>query len=66
MDWKDWIGKTVFVQLKRGTVYTGKVIEASDGFLTLIDKYDSKVSFAATEIIRIGEEKPHGKNKSKN
>ena len=61
MDWKDWNGKKVFVQLKTGAVYSGKIIdvdEKSQGivFITLIDKFDMNVGFVVSEIIKIKEE----------
>lgn len=61
MDWKYWNGQRIFVQLKSGAVYSGKVIDVDDSnkesiFLTLIDKFGQRVSFVQTEIIKIKEE----------
>ena len=62
MDWKEWNGKRIFVQLRTGGVYTGNVIDVDDSskpliFITMIDKFGEKVSFVNSEIIKIKEEK---------
>jgi len=62
MEWKDWKGKTIFVQLKSGGVYTGKVIDVDTNsksiiFFTIIDKFGEKVTFVHSEIIKIVEKK---------
>ena len=62
MEWKEWIGKRIFVQLKSGGVYSGKVIDVDDSaehlvFFKIIDKYGSEVVFIQSEIIKISEEK---------
>lgn len=61
MDWKFWIGKKVFVQLKSGAVYSGKVTDVDDSspqmiFFSMIDKFGMKVTFVQSEIIKIVEE----------
>ena len=61
MDWKGWIGKGIFVRLRTGKVYSGKVIDVDDSakpliFITIIDKFGNKVSFVQSEIIEIKEE----------
>ena len=65
MEWKEWIGKSIFVQLKSGGVYTGKVIDVDDSskpliFFEIIDKFGEKVTFVQSEIIKIVEEKDNG------
>jgi len=61
MEWKEWIGKRIFVQLKRGGVYTGVVEDVDDSnpliFITIIDKFGDKITFVHAEIIKIKEEK---------
>jgi len=62
MEWKEWIGKKVFVQLKKGGIYSGKVIDVDDSFnplifITIIDKFGEKVTFTHSEIIKIKEER---------
>ncbi|MDD3772709.1 MAG: hypothetical protein PHC38_08650 [Weeksellaceae bacterium] len=61
MEWKEWLNKKIFVQLKTGSVYSGKVIDVdvnSDPiiFITIIDKFGNRVSFVSSEIIKIKEE----------
>jgi len=61
MEWKDWIGKAIFVKLKSGSVYSGTVEEVSDMgnnlvFISIIDKYGKWVTFTTSEIIKIVEE----------
>jgi len=61
MEWKKWEGKKVFVQLKSGGVYTGKVLEVNDEdtnmiWFSLLDKYENNVTFIHSEIIKIVEE----------
>jgi small nuclear ribonucleoprotein (snRNP)-like protein len=62
MEWKDWEGKRIFVQLKSGGVYSGKVIDVDESanpivFITITDKYGEKVTFVQSEIIKIVEER---------
>lgn len=61
MDWNDWNGKRIFVQLKSGGVYSGMVKEVSDVgdglvFISIIDKFGQWVTFTVQEIIKIVEE----------
>lgn len=61
MEWKEWNGKRVFVQLRNGGVYSGEVIDVdtnSNGlvFITIIDKYGDRVTIVHSEIIKIKEE----------
>lgn len=61
MDWQDWLDKKVFLRLKTGKVFSGKIIEVDDKdsniiFLTILDKFDMKVTFVASEILEIKEE----------
>lgn len=62
MEWKDWIGKNIFVQLKSGGVYSGKVVDVDISqnpliFITIIDKFGERVTFVNSEIVKIVEEK---------
>jgi len=61
MEWNDWNGKRIFVQLKTGAVYSGNVIDIDSKspplvFFTIIDKFGNKVTFVHSEIIKIQEE----------
>ncbi len=63
MDWKEWQDKTIFVKLKSGGVYSGKVVDIEDTgngliFIEILDKFNSKVVFTTGEIIKIVEETP--------
>lgn len=66
MEWKkEWEGKYVFLQLKTGAVYSGKIIEVDDSdskliWITLIDKYGEKITIVNSEIIKIKEEREYG------
>jgi hypothetical protein len=60
MDWTDWIGKRIFVQLRKGAVYSGKVIDVDKTgaviFISIIDKFGQRVVFSSDEIVKIKEE----------
>jgi hypothetical protein len=61
MEWNDWLGKYVFVQLQKGGVYSGKVIDVDDSskpliFITILDKFNKQVMFVQSEILKIVEE----------
>ena len=67
MEWKNWIGKEIFVKLNSGSVYSGKVTDViysgKDRYdvdlfmLEIIDKFKSIVIFSSNEIKLIKEEK---------
>lgn len=61
--WKGFLGKKVFIRSKNSShPYQGKVIEVDDSsakpltWITIIDKYDKRVTFVTSEIIEIKEE----------
>ena len=59
--WKSWIGKRIFVILKNKRNYSGTitdVIDKPDGtsFITILDKYQRRVTFLDSEINTIQEE----------
>ena len=61
MDWKDWIGKKVFIRTKHNKVFSGKVksVDSTDSLLTLIyliDKFGLSVMVVSAEIVEIKEE----------
>ena len=68
MDWKEWIGKRIFVQLKSGRVYTGDVrdVDVSQQpeliWITITDKFGETITFVHSEIIKIKEEGNHARN----
>ena len=64
MEWKEWLGKRIFVELKSGGVYSGKVIDVDISnnnsliiFISIKDKFGDLVTFAHSEILKIKEEK---------
>ena len=61
--WKEWLGKKVFIISKNSShPYEGKVIEVDDTsakpliWITIIDKYNKRVTFVHSEILSIKEE----------
>lgn len=61
MEWTDWIGKKVFVQLRTGACYSGIVKDVDTKtppliFLFLKDKYGLIVTIVHSEITKIVEE----------
>jgi len=62
MDWKYWNNKYIFVKLRTGAVYSGKVIDIDTSnekliWFTITDKKGERVTFVHTEIVKIKEEK---------
>jgi len=59
--WKDYEGKRVFIKLKNGREYSGKVLEIKDkescSIIVILDKFDRKVSFYDSEISVMEEER---------
>jgi len=59
MDWTDWMGKRIFVRLKTGKVFSGKVVDVSAGdpkapiFIKIIDKFNEPVVFIVSDITEI-------------
>jgi len=61
-DWDYWIGKKIFVRLRNGNFFSGKVIEIDDSltpiiWIIIIDKFGKKVMFVHSEILEIREER---------
>ena len=66
MEWKDWIGKRIFVRLNTGKVYSGIVIDVewigddiekkNFYFFTINDRFSEKVGFTNRDISEIKEE----------
>lgn len=59
--WKYYEGKKVFIILKNKRQYSGRVIEVDENstlvFLTIIDKFDNRITFVYSEIELIQEER---------
>ena len=60
MEWKEWIGKSIFLRTKHGKVYSGKIIEVDIDlpliWIAIIDKFGKRVQFTTSEIVEIKEE----------
>jgi len=58
---KNYEGKNVFIKLKNGRQYSGKVIKVDINlpliWITLLDKYQKNIMFSAGEISVIEEER---------
>lgn len=68
MDWSSWDKKKIFIKLKTGDCYNGNVVGVdsgldNSGFITIVDKYNKKVSIAVSEISKITENKNNGEVK---
>lgn len=55
-DNKDWIGKRIYLILKTGRKYSGKVISFDNLFLSIIDKFGEKVMVSVSDISSLEEE----------
>lgn len=61
MEWKDWIGKRVFIKLIDGTIYSESLVnDYSDDFLSITDKFNSNVAVNVHQISKIVEEENAG------
>ena len=59
-DWKELIGKLVFVKLKSGSHYSGNISEVIDTgdriiWIHLIDKYGKLIVFLPSEVVEVAE-----------
>lgn len=56
--WKELKGKDVYIELKSGRRYSGELLELSNDytFITILDKYNKKVSINSSEISVIEEQ----------
>jgi ribosome maturation factor RimP len=65
MEWRNWIGKNVFIRTRHGKVYSGIIKDIDDNslpliWIILIDKYGNLVQLTSSEIVEIKEEKRDG------
>lgn len=61
MEWKEWIGKNVFIRTTHERVYSGVIRDVDCDHLpiiwiVLIDKFGKIIQFSAEEIVQIKEE----------
>lgn len=60
--WKYWKGKKVFIILKNKRQYSGTVLQVEEDthnlicFITILDKFGKRISFANTEMELMQEE----------
>ena len=54
-EFKDVIGKKIFVVLKSGRNYTGVVKEQTETFLFILDKFNEKVVINKSEVSSLEE-----------
>jgi len=65
MEWKSWIGKEVFVRLKKGDCYNGRITDVDNSafplvFISLVDRYHKDIMFVPEEISKIVEQDKRG------
>jgi ribosome maturation factor RimP len=61
MEWKEWIGRKVFLRTKYNKVYSGKVVNVDDSdsqiiWFTILDKFGNLVTIVHSEIVELKEE----------
>jgi hypothetical protein len=56
LEWSEWKGKRIFLILNSNHNYSGKVIDADDKFISIIDKFGSRININTSEIKIIKEE----------
>lgn len=57
MDWKEWIGKIVFIKLSDGQIFSySEVLAYEEPFMSVKDKFGLPAVFNVSEIIKIKEE----------
>lgn len=57
MEWKEWIGKIIFVKLSDGQVFSNsEVLTFEEPFMSVKDKFGLPAVFNVNEIIKIKEE----------
>jgi len=54
MKWKEWIGKTVFIKLIDGSIFSKSLVkEVDDDFISIIDKFGNPATISISQIIKI-------------
>lgn len=57
MEWKEWIGKEVFIKLRDGQVFTySKVLAYEEPFISITDRDGFPAVFHVQEVLKIKEE----------
>jgi hypothetical protein len=58
MEWKEWIGKKVFIKLIDGCIFSqSEVLTYEEPFISITDKYGLPVVINVSQIIKISEER---------
>ena len=58
MEWKEWIGKKVFIKLVDGCIFSYSIVLAyEEPFISITDKYGLPAVININQIIKISEEK---------
>ena len=58
MEWKDWIGKKVFIKLIDGCIFShSEVLAYEKPFISITDKYGLPAIINVNQIIKISEER---------
>lgn len=58
MEWKEWIGKTVFIKLDDGQIFSySKILAYEEPFLSITDKYNASAVVNVKTILKIKEER---------
>tara|TARA_Y100000310_G_C20515832_1_gene731134 strand:+ start:43 stop:234 length:192 start_codon:yes stop_codon:yes gene_type:complete len=60
MEWRDWIGQRIYIVLKSGRIYTGKVLNYSNGWFEILDKFNKNISLQVSQIEVIQEDLKRG------
>jgi small nuclear ribonucleoprotein (snRNP)-like protein len=61
--WIKLINKPVFIKLKTGRQYSGKIKNIDKLFIDIVDKNNKNVSFAISEIAIVQEEEEYASNR---
>ena len=63
MEWKEWIGKKVFIKLNDGCIFSySNILAYEEPFLSITDKFGLPVVIDVKTIIVIKEERENGRN----
>jgi len=60
--WNKWMGKKVYLVLNDDRKYSGKIVDVDDTsakpliWITIIDKFERRVTFVTSEIVTIKED----------
>lgn len=61
MDWREWIGKIVFIKLDDGQVFSySKILAYEEPFMSITDRDGLPVIFRVSKIEKIKEELGEG------